>query len=128
MLDLSQIFPINYPDVPTHEDIEFMFKEILNHSDSVNQVVREIEKETCPYYKEALIHCLAAKLDDWYDKQKEIAGIDYGDCWIHLGKNPKTKSANSSISINPSKSSLHTNRYRHLRWYPQTVQTSALFR
>ena len=68
-----------------------MFKEILNHSDSVNQVVREIEKESCPYYKEALIHCLAAKLDDWYDKQKEIAGIDYGDCWIPYWQEPKDK-------------------------------------
>lgn len=91
MLDLSQIFPINYPDVPTHEDIEFMFKEILNHSDSVNQVVREIEKETCPYYKEALIHCLAAKLDYWYENQKSIAGIDHGDCWIPYWEQPQDK-------------------------------------
>ena len=91
MLDLSQIFPINYPDVPTHEDIEFMFKEILNHSDSVNQVVREIEKESCPYYKEALIRRLADDLDYWYENQKSIAGIDHGDCWIPYWQEPKDK-------------------------------------
>ena len=91
MLDLSQIFPINYPDVPTHEDIEFMFKEILNHSDSVNQVVREIEKETCPYYKESLIRRLADDLDYWYENQKSIAGIDHGDCWIPYWQEPKDK-------------------------------------
>lgn len=68
-----------------------MFKEILNHSDSVNQVVCRIEEESCPYCKEALTHCLADKLDIWYLKRRPIAGYEYGNSWIPYWQEPKDK-------------------------------------
>ena len=91
MLDLSQIFPANYPDIPSQQDIEAMFQDILNHSDSVNQVVCTIEEESCPYCKEALTHCLADKIDIWYLKRRPIAGYEHGNSWIPYWQEPKDK-------------------------------------
>ena len=89
MLDLSQIFPANYPDIPSQQDIEAMFQDILNHSDSVNQVVCTIEEESCPYCKEALTHCLADNLDMWYLKRRPIAGYEHGNSWVPYWQQPK---------------------------------------
>ena len=89
MTDLTNIFPTNYPDRPSSEEIELMFKEILNRSDSVDMIVSKIEKEACPYYKEALVRCMADKIDGWYKRQAEIAGIDYGDYWKPYWQEPK---------------------------------------
>lgn len=88
MIDLNNIFPTNYPDRPSSDEIEFMFKEILNRSDSVDMVVSNIEKESCPYYKEALVRCMADKIEGWYKKQAEIAGIKSGDYWIPYWQEP----------------------------------------
>ena len=89
MIDLTNIFPTNYPDRPSSEEIELMFKEILNRSDSVDMVVSNIEKESCPYYKEALIRYMANKIDGWYQKRSEIAGVHHGDYWIPYWQKPK---------------------------------------
>lgn len=88
MIDLTNIFPTNYPDRPSSEEIELMFKEILNRSDSVDMVVSNIENESCPYYKEALIRYMANKIDGWYQKRSEIAGVHHGDYWIPYWQKP----------------------------------------
>jgi hypothetical protein len=88
MIDLTNIFPTNYPDRPSSEEIELVFKEILNRSDSVDMVVSNIEKESCPYYKEVLVRCMADKIDGWYQRQAEIVGIKQGDYWIPYWQKP----------------------------------------
>ena len=89
MTDLTNIFPTNYPDKPSTEDFEIMFQDILDRSDSVLKVVSKIEKESCPYYQEALVRLLAQHLPTWYNTQDPIAGIDYGDHWIPYWQEPQ---------------------------------------
>ena len=89
MTDLTNIFPTNYPDRPSTEDLEIMFQDILNRSDSVLKVVSKIEKESCPYYQEAPVRLLAQRLPTWYNTQDPIAGIDYGDHWIPYWQEPQ---------------------------------------
>ena len=89
MTDLTNIFPTNYPDKPSTEDLEIMFQDILNRSDSVLKVESKIEKESCPYYQEALVRLLAQRLTSWYNTQDPIAGIDYGDHWIPYWQEPQ---------------------------------------
>lgn len=89
MINLNQIFPDNYPDIPTMQDIQVIFKEILNRSDSVRDIVCHIDDESCPYYKHALVLYLADQLDEWYRKQKDIAGFQQGDHWLPYWQEPK---------------------------------------
>ena len=89
MINLNQIFPDNYLDLPTMQDIQVIFKEILNRSDSVRDIVCHIDNESCPYYKHALVLYLADQLDEWYRKQKDIAGFQQGDLWIPYWQEPK---------------------------------------
>ena len=91
MINLNQIFPDNYPDMPTVQDIQVIFKEILNRSDSVRDIVCRIDDESCPYYKHALVLYLADQLDEWYRKQKDIAGFQQGDLWIPYWQEPKNE-------------------------------------
>ena len=88
MTNLTNIFPANYPDKPSTEELEIMFKDILDRSDTVDMVVSKIEKESCPYYKEALIRYMANKIDGWYQKRSEIAGVHHGDYWIPYWQKP----------------------------------------
>ena len=89
MINLNQIFPDNYPDMPTMQDIQVIFKEILNRSDSVRDIVCHIDNESCAYYKHALVLYLADQLDEWYRKQKDLAGFQQGDLWIPYWQEPK---------------------------------------
>ena len=89
MTDLTNIFPTNYPDRPSTEDLEIMFKDILDRTDSVLKVVSKIENESCPYYQEALVRLLAQRLPTWYNTQDPIVGIDYGDHWIPYWQEPQ---------------------------------------
>ena len=89
MTDLTNIFPTNYPDRPSTEDLEIMFQDILDRSDSVLKVVSKIENESCPYCQEALVRLLAQRLPTWYNTQDPIAGIDYGDHWIPYWQEPQ---------------------------------------
>lgn len=91
MTDLTNIFPINYPDRPSQQDIEFMFQDILNRSDSVDKVVYKIEMESCPYYKEAFIRILQDRLHDWNITRNPIAGREYGDSWFPYWQEPQDK-------------------------------------
>ena len=91
MTDLTNIFPISYPDRPSQQDIEIMFQDILNRSDSVDKVVYKIEKESCPYYKQALIHILEDRLPDWNTTHNPIAGREYGDSWVPYWQEPQDK-------------------------------------
>lgn len=93
MINLSQIFPPNYPDMPTWQDIEWMFQDILNRSDSVELFVYKIDQENCPYYKEALVLLLEERLPEWYLERKEIAGNYYGNDWKPYWQQPKDKIA-----------------------------------
>lgn len=89
MINLNQIFPDNYPDMPNMQDIQVIFNEILNRSDSVRDIVCHIDDESCPYYKHALVLYLADQLDEWYRKQKDIAGFQQGDHWFPYWQEPK---------------------------------------
>ena len=89
MINLNQIFPDNYSDMPTVQDIQMIFNEILNRSDSVRDIVCRIDDESCPYYKHALVLYLADQLDEWYRKQKDIAGFQQGDHWFPYWQEPK---------------------------------------
>lgn len=91
MTDLTNIFPISYPDRPSQQDIEIMFQDILNRSDSVDKVVYKIEKESCPYYKQALIHILEDRLPDWNITHNPIAGRQYGESWVPYWQEPQDK-------------------------------------
>lgn len=91
MTNLTNIFPTNYPDRPSAEELELIFTEILNRSDSVKTVVAKIEKESCPYYKLALVHLLAQRLPDWYDSQDPMAGYDCWNGWIPYWQDPDVK-------------------------------------
>lgn len=91
MTNLTNIFPANYPDKPSTEELEIMFKDILDRSDTVDMVVSKIEKESCPYYKEALVRCIADKIDRWYQKEAEIAGCKHGNYWIPYWQKPKER-------------------------------------
>jgi hypothetical protein len=91
MTDLTNIFPTNYPDRPSTDELECLFKDILNRADSVNSVVATIEKESCPYYKLALVHLLARRLNEWYDTQAPMAGYHCSNGWIPYWQEPNCK-------------------------------------
>jgi hypothetical protein len=91
MIDLSQIFPTDYPERPSQKDIEIMFQDILNHSDSVDSIVCAIDDEPCPFYKEALTHCIEDNIDAWYQRRHPIAGVEYGNAWIPYWQDPHAK-------------------------------------
>lgn len=91
MLDLNQIFPSTYLDMPSWQDIEIMLQEILNRSDSVDMVVSKIDKEPCPYYKETLIRCLQDRYPLLYKSDKEMLGYYSSDCWYPYWPEPKDK-------------------------------------
>ena len=91
MTDLTKIFPQNYPDLPTWKDIQVIFNDLLNRSDSVDDIVLRIDKEACPYYKHALTLYLAQQLTTWYDQHHEIAGYQQGNSWIPYWHKPKDK-------------------------------------
>lgn len=86
---LTYIFPGDYLDIPTCQDIELMLQEILNRSDSVDGAVYKIDQETCPYYKEALICCLEDKLPNLYQSCSELAGYYSDGHWIPYWQDPK---------------------------------------
>lgn len=86
---LSYIFPSNYPDIPTCQDIELMLQDILNRSDSVDGAVYKIDQEACPYYKEALVCCLEEKLPKLYQSCSELVGYYSGGYWIPYWQDPK---------------------------------------
>ena len=89
MTDLTNIFPNTYSDVPTWQEIENMLQEILNRADSVDMVVSKIEKESCPYYKEALIRCLEERWPLLCKSDKELLGYYSGNYWYPYWAEPK---------------------------------------
>ena len=87
MKSTLEIFPHNYPDIPSDKGIAIMLRDILKHADSVNSIVYEIQQETCPYYQEALIRLLSDQLDDFYHKKDERFGYYRLNDWIPYWQN-----------------------------------------
>lgn len=54
MKNLSQIFPINYPNPPSEEDLQFEVQDMLRYADSPMDILDTINKIPCPYYRKAI--------------------------------------------------------------------------
>ena len=74
MKNLSQIFPCDYLNPPTVEDLYFEVQEMLCYSDTPLQVLDKIQSLDCPYYKEALLLCY---MDTWLQMVKKEDPITY---------------------------------------------------
>lgn len=72
MKNLSQIFPINYPNPPSEEDLQFEVQDMLRHADSPMDILDTINKIPCPYYRKAIASMTPCH---WHDME-------------HMGKEP----------------------------------------
>lgn len=72
MKNLSQIFPINYPNPPSEEDLQFEVQNMLRHADSPMDILDTINKIPCPYYRKAIASMTPCH---WHDME-------------HMGKEP----------------------------------------
>jgi hypothetical protein len=87
MKSTLEIFPHNYIDMPSNEDIAIMLEDILQRADNVNTIVYKIQQEPCPYYQEALILLLNDQLKDFYHKRDERFGYYRQHDWIPYWQN-----------------------------------------
>ena len=58
MTNLSHIFPSDYLNPPTEEDLQFEVQDLLCRTDYPPQLLTKIDAMQFPYYKEALMQCL----------------------------------------------------------------------
>ena len=68
---LSQIFPADYPNIPTYEELQFEAQDLLCHSESPMDIIHAINKIACPYYRKAMANCVQYQ---WH--QMEQNGIE----------------------------------------------------
>ena len=54
MPNLSHIFPLDYPNPPTTDDLLFEVQDLLRHSESPFDIIHYINDIECPYYRKAL--------------------------------------------------------------------------
>ena len=73
MINLSQIFPVNYPNLPSEEDLLFEVLDMLHHADSPIDILRTINKIACPYYRKAIASMTPAPWRDMERMGKEPA-------------------------------------------------------
>ena len=63
MINLSQIFPSGYRNIPTEEDLHFEVQEILCHCENDKQIIDALRRIRCPYMRKATTLCLQ---EDWH--------------------------------------------------------------
>lgn len=71
MHNLSQIFPLGYPNPPSYEDLQFEVQDLLRHAESSMDILHTINKISCPYYRKAL-----ASIIPYHWHQMEQNGIE----------------------------------------------------
>ena len=48
---LNQIFPVDYPQIPTIEDLKFEVQDMLRHCETANMILHYLQQIKCPYYQ-----------------------------------------------------------------------------
>lgn len=71
MTNLNQIFPLDYPNLPTYEDLLFEVQDLLRHAESPIDILQTINKIQCPYYRKAIVSIIPYH---WH--QMELYGIE----------------------------------------------------
>lgn len=79
MINLNHIFPVDYPNIPTYEDLEIEVQDMLCRSDNPKQVLCKIQSLDCPYYKEALTRCYNDIWRHMVDRQDPATYYEDGD-------------------------------------------------
>lgn len=54
MTNLTNIFPCDYPNPPSMQDLDFEVQELLCHSESPMDIIHYLNRIQCPYYRKAL--------------------------------------------------------------------------
>lgn len=67
MLNLTQIFPANYPNMPTAEELNFEVQEMLRRCDNDKQIMDWLNHIPCPYMRKAICLCFQGK---WHELEK----------------------------------------------------------
>ena len=83
MTNLSHIFPSDYLNPPTEEDLQFEVQDLLCRTDYPPQLLTKIDAMQCPYYKEALMQCLKQEWHQMVERRDERTGYyDTENNWI----------------------------------------------
>ena len=51
---LNHIFPLDYPNPPTEEDLNFEVQDLMRHSESPFDIINYINDISCPYHRKAI--------------------------------------------------------------------------
>lgn len=94
MLDLSHIFPNNYPNQPTETDLQFEVREMLCRCGDDKQIMDWLNRIACPYLRKAMCLCFR---ESWHELEKirdDRTGFYDGDggwriSWIYLDSDIK---------------------------------------
>jgi hypothetical protein len=68
MHTLNQIFPVDYPNTPTTEELLFEVQDLLRHSMNPFDIMHYINDIACPYYRKALAILVPPK---WHSMEQE---------------------------------------------------------
>ena len=83
MRRLSHIFPLDYPNPPTQEDLLFEVQDLLRHHTPLHILNKIKSLDQSPYYKEALATCYMYYWQELENSRDPIAGYDHPDgYWI----------------------------------------------
>lgn len=83
MTNLSHIFPSDYINPPTEEDIQLEVQDMLCHTDYPIKLLSTIAQHPCPFYREALMVCLEQQWSEMVNIQHHLTGYYDGDGrWI----------------------------------------------
>lgn len=79
---LNQIFPVDYPQIPTIEDLKFEVQDMLRHCETANMILHYLQQIKCPYYQEALTIQTQQSWHEMEQSRKEPAVyIDMEGIW-----------------------------------------------
>jgi hypothetical protein len=83
MKNICHIFPDNYPNPPSMEELLFDVNELLSQHNDAHRIIQAINKIQCPYYRQAIAVQLPRTWHQLEQLQDERTGYDYGDCqWV----------------------------------------------
>ena len=102
MTNLNQIFPLDYPNSPTYEDLLFEVRDLLRHAESPIDILHTINKIQCPYYRKAFAILVPPQWHSMEQNGKEPAVYPDSDgqwriTWLNIDSDIKRiiKNANA---------------------------------